>query len=79
MSETQEVTVYSRNHCPYCDQVKKYLQTNNIEYVEKNVELNEAFAEELWNMGMQSVPVTVIGENKILGMNVTKFKQVLNL
>ncbi|MFD0616837.1 MULTISPECIES: glutaredoxin family protein [Paenibacillus] len=73
------VIVYSRNYCPHCVQVKKYLEENNVAFEERNVDTNEAYMEELFNLGMRAVPVTVVGEEKILGFNTTQLKQVLSI
>lgn len=78
MSE-QNIIVYSRNFCPHCVQVKKYLTENNVQFEERNVDANEAYMEELFNMGMRAVPVTVVGEQKILGFNATQLKSVLGI
>lgn len=71
------VIVYSKNQCPYCQQLKKYLTEQEVAYEERNIDVNEAFGEELHNMGIMSLPLTVIGEHKILGLNVTKLKKAL--
>ncbi|CAM3610892.1 glutaredoxin family protein [Marinicrinis lubricantis] len=69
--------VYSSTHCNYCAQVKKYLADQGVEYEERNIDLDDKFAEELWNTGMRSVPVTVIGEKKILGFNQTQLNKAI--
>jgi glutaredoxin-like protein NrdH len=74
---TANVIVYSGTHCTYCAQLKKYLNEQNIAFEERNVETNEQYAEELRSMGMSSIPVTVIGETKILGLNPTRIKKAL--
>ncbi|NHN32064.1 glutaredoxin family protein [Paenibacillus agricola] len=74
---TANVIVYTGNHCPYCTQLKKYLNEENIAFEERNVENNDQYAEELQSMGMSSIPVTVIGEHRILGNNPTKLKKAL--
>jgi glutaredoxin-like protein NrdH len=71
------VIVYSKNQCPYCQQLKKYLTEQNVAYEERNIDVNDAYGEELHNLGIMSLPLTVIGEHKILGMNVTKLKKAL--
>ncbi|MCL6457524.1 MAG: glutaredoxin family protein [Gorillibacterium sp.] len=77
MSEQPQVIVYSRTHCPYCVQVKKYLTEQGVNYEERNVDLNDAYAEELYNKGMRSVPVTYIGDEKIVGFNQTLLSKAL--
>jgi glutaredoxin-like protein NrdH len=74
---TANVIVYSGTNCPYCSQLKKYLNDQDIAFEERNVETNEQYAEELRSMGMSSIPVTVIGETKILGLNPTRIKKAL--
>lgn len=71
------VIVYSSNTCTYCKQLKAYLGTQNIEFEERNIDVNPAFGDELFSMGVQSLPLTIIGEEKILGLNVTRIQQAL--
>lgn len=77
MSQHSNVIVYTGTHCHYCAQLKSYLKDQKIDFEEKNIEENDNYAEELWNMGMRSVPVTVIGETKILGFNPTRVEKTL--
>lgn len=77
MLQPTDVIVYSSTHCQYCARLKSYLKDQNIAYEERNVDLNDKYAEELWNTGMRSVPVTVIGETKILGFNPTQLQKAL--
>lgn len=78
MSENvKNVIVYSSTHCGYCKQLKKYFTEQNIAFEERNIDEKEQYADELRGMGMNSVPVTVIGEERILGMNLTKIKKAL--
>lgn len=56
---------------------EKFLNDKGIEFEERNIELEEKYAEEAWNMGVRAVPVTLIGEYKIMGMNMTQFNKAL--
>lgn len=69
--------VYSSTHCTYCKQLKTYLTDNQVEFEERNIDLDRQFAQELQALGMSSVPVTVIGGMTILGMNPTRIKKAL--
>lgn len=71
------VIVYSSTYCTYCNQVKQFLGNKRVVFEERSVDTNERFAEELYNMGMRSVPVTVIGSRKIVGMNPAAIGQAL--
>lgn len=77
MSEAKKAIVYTSTYCQYCSQVKNYLGENSVEYEERNVDKDEKYAEELWNTGLRSVPVTIIGEEKIVGFNKTKLDKAL--
>jgi glutaredoxin-like protein NrdH len=72
-----QAIVYSSTNCTYCKQLKTYLTEQNIPYEERNIDENPAYGEELYSMGMMSVPVTVIGEHKILGLNPARIKKAL--
>ncbi|NBD22318.1 glutaredoxin family protein [Paenibacillus glycinis] len=77
MSDTNPVIVYTSTHCNYCKQVKSFLSDRGVAYEERSIDQEEKFAEELWNTGMRSVPVTVIGEAKILGFNQTQLNRAV--
>ncbi|CAH8770296.1 glutaredoxin family protein [Paenibacillus dendritiformis] len=73
----EKVIVYTSTYCQYCSQVKKFLGERNVEFEERNIDKDEKYAEELWNTGMRSVPVTLIGETQILGFNQIQLNQAL--
>lgn len=79
MSTTAPVIVYSSNTCGYCKQLKKYLSDENIAFEERNVDTNDAYYDELEALGVSSLPVTLIGDTKILGMNTTRIKAALGM
>ncbi|TMV47480.1 glutaredoxin family protein [Paenibacillus mesophilus] len=72
-----EAIVYSSTNCHYCAQLKQYLKDQNIAYEERNIDTNAEYAKQLEGMGLMSVPVTVIGEMHILGLNPTRIKKAL--
>ncbi|WP_438349086.1 glutaredoxin family protein [Paenibacillus sp. FA6] len=74
----ENVIVYTSSNCPHCRQVKGYLADKGIQYEERNIEENDDFAQQVWDMGLRAVPVTVIGEHRIVGMNTTQFNKALN-
>ena len=53
------VKVYSTSWCPYCHALMDWLDTLGVEYEEVDAE----------NMDLGSVPVTEIGEKKIVGFD----------
>jgi glutaredoxin len=77
MSKATPVILYTSTHCNYCKQVKSFLSDRGVAYEERNIDQKEAYAEELWNTGMRSVPVSVIGRHKILGFNQTQLSRAI--
>ncbi|WP_138494781.1 glutaredoxin family protein [Paenibacillus pinistramenti] len=73
----ENVIVYTSTNCPNCKQVKSFLADKGVSYEERNIETNEEYAQQVWDMGMRAVPVTVIGEQKILGNNKLKLEKAL--
>lgn len=75
------VKVYSINNCPWCDKIKKYLQSRQVEYVECNIENDEdALAECQALTGDEAVPViTADGKEFVLGFDKAKIDALLGL
>ncbi len=72
--EMPEVKVYSTAYCPHCDSVKSFLQQNGIDFEEIDIEDNPAAAE-----GINYVPVTEIGNERVIGWNEQILKELLNI
>ena len=62
-----EVKVYSTSWCPYCHALMNWLEKLGIEFQEIDAE----------NMNLQSVPVTKIGDEKIIGFDRPAIKKAL--
>ena len=73
----KKAIVYTSSHCPYCTRVKSFLADKGIAFEERNVETNEAYAQQLLDTGIRSVPVIVIGKHRIVGMNTTEINRAL--
>lgn len=74
----ENVIVYTSTNCPHCRQVKSFLNDKGIEFEERNIEQNEDYAQQVWDMGLRAVPVTVIGDKRIVGMNKLQFDKALS-
>ena len=60
----KKLIVYSINNCPYCLKVKRYLNSKNVEFEERNIENSKIYEEECRNIsGDVSVPVTIVEGN----------------
>ncbi|KEI01232.1 glutaredoxin domain-containing protein [Clostridium botulinum] len=74
------VKVYSIPDCPWCEKVKKYLDSKEVDYEDINVKEDLKGREELIDLTNQtSVPVIDIDGNIIIGFEREKLDQFLNL
>lgn len=62
------VKVYSASWCPYCHVLMDWLDELGVKYEEIDAEGME---------GIQSIPVTEIGETKIVGLDRPAIKKAL--
>ena len=61
----KKVTVYTRNNCAYCVQVKRYLDIKKQAYEEVNLDENPAIeASVVAKSGARTVPVVMITNDK---------------
>lgn len=74
----ENVVVYTSTNCPHCRQVKSFLNDKGVQFEERNIEENEDYAQQVWDMGLRAVPVTVIGDKRIVGMNKLQFDKALS-
>lgn len=80
-----EITVYTTTTCPYCMQLKEYLEGKGVEFTEKLVDQDDAAREEMTQRsgGFLGVPYTVIkkegGEEKVIGFDKGKLNKVLRI
>jgi len=61
------VTVYSKESCTFCEQAKQYLESNNIQYTEVDIENNQKAREWILEQGHRSVPQIYIDNELIEG------------
>ena len=77
----KKIVMYTNKTCPYCKQIKTFLEENNIKFTEK---LTEEFTDE-WNMvvdlvGMPVVPnISFEGNYFIPGRDFNSPQQVLEI
>ncbi|WP_055105251.1 glutaredoxin family protein [Paenibacillus ihumii] len=72
-----QVIVYTSTNCPNCQRIKSFLGEKGVAFEERNVQRNKEFAQQAWDMGIRVVPVTVIGEHRILGLNAAQLEKAL--
>lgn len=75
-----DVKVYSTQTWPWCRVVKDYLKSNNISFVEKDVNKDENAAMEMINKsGQRGVPVIDIDGNIVVGFDKDSIDSLLGL
>lgn len=81
MTKSHKVEVYSAVWCPWCTRVKEFLTQNKVAFVEKNVDADEKYAEELVDKsGQRGIPVTVVDDKGVIvGFDVPALKKALGL
>ena len=57
--------------------VKVYLSRKGVEYTEHNVSKDRESLKDLVSMGYRSTPVTVIGDEKVVGYSPAKLDEAL--
>jgi glutaredoxin 3 len=76
----KSVTIYSADWCAFCHAAKDYLTSKGIEYTEKNVEEDQAFAQEsVSKSGQMGIPVLDIDGEIIVGFDRPKINTALGL
>lgn len=72
-----EVTLYSKNNCSMCRRTKSFLRAQEVEFVEKNVEEDEAFMVEAKATGLSTMPIVVIeGQEPFGGHKPDKLEEI---
>ena len=75
-----KVVVYTSPTCTYCYVVKIFLKKNNIEFKEVDISEDKKGKEELLKKtGLETAPVTFVGEKFVAGYDREKLKELLGL
>ena len=61
------VTIYSKDSCAFCVRSKQYLESNNIQYTEVNIENNLEAREWIIEQGHRTVPQIYVDNQLIEG------------
>ncbi len=75
----EKVEVFTTSTCPYCIKIKKWLESENIDYEEHNVEESREKAKEMIEMsGQRGVPQTKVNDQVIVGFQPEKIKEAMS-
>lgn len=62
----------------FCAKVKEFLSQNRIEFVDRNIAVDESALNELEKLGYLTTPVTVIDGQVIVGFDRDKLQKLSN-
>jgi glutaredoxin len=82
VSIQSNIVIWGKKDCPYCEQVKTYLNSHGREFKLIDVEGNDSYRDILEvKYGVRRVPVTEVGEGSkyeaVIGPDLAKLGQVL--
>lgn len=76
----KKISVYSTPSCPYCHQLKDYLNEKNIKFVDYDVAADSAKAQEMIDKsGQMGVPVVDVEGKIIVGFDKVALDKELGL
>lgn len=79
-SKDIKVKVYSTLTCPWCVKAKNFLKEHNIKFEDYDVSSDEEKRKELMEKtGQMGVPVLDINGETVIGFDVEKIKNLLNI
>lgn len=58
----------------FCGKVKEFLSQNKIEFIDRNIEVDEAALQELEKLGYMTTPVTFVDGEVIVGFDRAKLE-----
>jgi glutaredoxin len=63
----------------FCSKVKEFLSQNNIAFTDRNIAADDAALKELEKLGYMTTPVTVIDGEVVVGFDISKLRNLLQL
>lgn len=77
-SAQKDVVIYTKTTCPYCRDLKAYLDQKGVNYREIDVYANPEAAREIYERaGQEAVPITIIDGDLIVGFDPAEIEEKL--
>lgn len=75
-----KVIIFTTPTCSFCNAAKRYFREKNIRFTEVDVSRDQKAAMDMYRRtGQMGVPVILINNRPIVGFNVNKINQMLNI
>ena len=71
--------IYTSPQCTWCHKEKEWLKENKVAFTEKDVTNKKNAKEMMEKSGQTATPVTIIGDEIIVGFDEEKLKKLLKL
>ena len=76
-ADSTAVVIYTATWCPYCRQLRAFLDANDVPYTDYDVEHSFSGGMGFWTLRGRGVPVAVVGVDVIHGFDVASMKEAL--
>ena len=74
----KDVILFTTQTCPHCKTAKAFLKQNNIQFVEKDVNVDAAAQQEMARRGIRGVPTFIIGDDAVIGLDQAKVLELVD-
>ncbi|MCU7815103.1 MAG: NrdH-redoxin [Candidatus Thiodiazotropha sp. (ex Lucinoma kastoroae)] len=71
------VVIYTTLRCPHCQHLKRWLKKNKVPFLDFNVGKPGKMQKKFFEIGGQSVPLILIGEQQFVGFIPNQLKNAL--
>lgn len=68
----KKIKIYVSNSCSYCHKIKDFMKEEGYDFEERNITTDSTARDELIRMNMRGVPVTIVGDETIVGFDTEK-------
>ena len=75
--QEQNIQVYVSNNCTESNKLIQLLEELGVSHERKNVTENKAYMRELQKQNIYATPVAMVNNNKVLGYQKSRLKDVL--
>lgn len=75
----KKVTIFTSSTWPHCHSALEFLKENNIEFEERNIQLDPEARNELIKHRIMGVPAFFVDEDIVVGFDKGKLKSLLDL
>jgi len=72
-----EIIIYTTKTCPHCVTAKKYLTTQGLSYIEKDVSSDPLASREMSELGARGVPTLKINNQVLVGFSPQEVMRLL--